>query len=128
VADYLARHIRIATELGKPLVIEEFGYPRDGGSYDPAATTAFKDRYYRQIYAAVEADATRGGPIAGTNFWAWSGEGRAAHADHRFVAGDTAWLGDPPHEPQGWYGVFGSDDSTRKIIRDHAAAFGTAAA
>ncbi|MEG3150155.1 cellulase family glycosylhydrolase [Sphingomonas sp. ZT3P38] len=128
VADYLAQHIRIATELGKPLVIEEFGYPRDGGSYDPAATTAFKDRYYRQIYAAVEADATRGGPIAGSNFWAWSGEGRAAHADHRFVAGDTAWLGDPPHEPQGWYGVFGSDDSTRAIIRDHAAAFATAAA
>ena len=129
VADYIAQHIRIATELGKPLVIEEFGYPRDGGSYDPSAATAFKDRYYRQIYSAVEADVARGGPIAGTNFWAWSGEGRAAHADHRFVAGDVtggrAWLGDPPHEPQGWYGVFDSDASTRAIIRAHAAAIAT---
>jgi mannan endo-1,4-beta-mannosidase len=128
VADYLDRHVRIASELGKPLVIEEFGYPRDGGRYDPSAGTAFKDRYYKQIYAAVEADAKRGGPIAGSNFWAWSGEGRAAHADHRFVSGDTAWLGDPPHEPQGWYGVFDSDASTRAVIRDHAAAFGTQAA
>ncbi len=84
-------------KLGKPLVIEEFGYPRGEGSYDPSATTAFKDRCYRQIYGAVEADVARGGPIAGTNFWAWSGEGRAAHADHRFVPGDKSWLGDPPH-------------------------------
>jgi mannan endo-1,4-beta-mannosidase len=126
VANYIAQHIRIATELGKPLVIEEFGYPRDGGSYDPSAATAFKDRYYRQIYGAVEADVARGGPIAGTNFWAWSGEGRAAHADHRFVTGDRAWLGDPPHEPQGWYGVFDSDASTRAIIRAHAAVMATA--
>ncbi|MDB5704730.1 MAG: mannanase [Sphingomonas bacterium] len=125
VADYVDQHIRIAKDLGKPLVIEEFGYPRDGGSYDPAATTAFKDRYYRQIYGAVEADVKRGGPIAGSNFWAWSGEGRAAHADHRFLPGDKSWLGDPPHEPQGWYGVFGSDDSTKAVIRDHAAAIAT---
>ena len=73
----------------------------------------------------MEADVARGGPIAGSNFWAWSGEGRAAHANHRFVPGDKAWLGDPPHEPQGWYGVFDSDASTRAIIRAHATAIAT---
>jgi mannan endo-1,4-beta-mannosidase len=31
-------------------------------------------------------------------------------------------MGDPPHEPQGWYGVFDSDASTQAIIRAHAAA------
>ena len=32
VADYIATHIRLARQLGKPLVIEEFGYPRDGAA------------------------------------------------------------------------------------------------
>ena len=51
-----------------------------------------------------------------------SGEGRPRHADHRFQAGDDAWLGDPPHEPQGWYGVFDTDEALRAEVRAHAAA------
>ena len=122
VADYIAAHIRLATTLGKPLVIEEFGYPRDGATaYDPTIPTTFKDRFYRQIYAAIEADVARGGPLAGSNFWAWNGEARTPHADHRFRRGDLGYMGDPPHEPQGWYGVFDSDASTQAVIRAHAA-------
>jgi mannan endo-1,4-beta-mannosidase len=120
VAEYLQQHQALAKQIGKPLVIEEFGYPRDGGAYDPEATTRFKDLYYQQIYDAVLTSARTGGPIAGSNFWAWNGEGRAAHGDHRFKSGDTAWLGDPPHEPQGWYGVFDSDATTRQVIKAHA--------
>lgn len=126
VRDYLAQHTAFATELGKPLVIEEFGYPRDKGSYDPQASTRFRDEYYRLIYAAVEVSVMSNGPIAGSNFWAWNGVGRAAHGDHRFKPGDTSWLGDPPHEPQGWYGVFDSDRSTRAIIKEHAEALADA--
>jgi mannan endo-1,4-beta-mannosidase len=122
VRDYVARHITMAARLGKPLVIEEFGFPRDGVRYDPGTPTVYKDRYYRLIYDMVLADARAGGPAAGSNFWAWNGEGRAAHDDHRFHPGDIAWLGDPPHEPQGWYGVFDSDASTQAIVRDHGAA------
>jgi len=123
VADYIAAHIRLATTLGKPLVIEEFGYPRDGATaYDPTIPTTFKDRFYRQIYTAIEADVARGGPLAGSNFWAWNGEARTPHADHRFRRGDLGYMGDPPHEPQGWYGVFDSDASTQAVIRAHAAA------
>lgn len=122
VRGYIARHIAMAAHLGKPLVIEEFGFPRDGVRYDPGTPTDYKDRYYRLIYDALLADARAGGPAAGSNFWAWNGEGRARHPDHRFRPGDTAWLGDPPHEPQGWYGVFDSDANTQAIVRDHAAA------
>ena len=123
VADYINAHIRLATALGKPLVIEEFGYPRDGqDAYDPTVTTAYKDRFYRQIYAAIEANAKAGGPLAGSNFWAWNGEARSRHADHRFQRGDVGYMGDPPHEPQGWYGVFDSDASTQGVIRAHATA------
>ncbi|WP_200910644.1 glycoside hydrolase 5 family protein [Sphingomonas sp. Leaf230] len=123
VAGYIDAHIRLATTLGKPLVIEEFGYPRDGKTaYDPTITTVYKDRFYRQIYAAIEANAKSGGPLAGSNFWAWNGEARTPHAHHRFQRGDLAYMGDPPHEPQGWYGVFDSDASTQDVIRAHAAA------
>jgi mannan endo-1,4-beta-mannosidase len=123
VADYIEAHIRIARALHKPLVIEEFGYPRDGADmYDPALPTVYKDRFYAQVYAAVEADIACGGPLAGSNFWAWNGEARSPHADHRFQRGDLAYMGDPPHEPQGWYGVFDSDASTLAIIRQHTQA------
>jgi mannan endo-1,4-beta-mannosidase len=62
-----------------------------------------------------------GGPVAGTHFWGWGGEGRAQHPDHRFHPGDTDYVGDPPHEPQGWYSVFDVDRSTEAVIRAHAA-------
>ncbi len=121
-SDYITQHIGFARRLHKPLVIEEFGYPRDGGRYDPGGPTNFRDRFYDQIQSAVLASVQAGGPLAGSNFWAWAGEGRAAHPDHRFRPGDGAYLGDPPHEPQGWYSVFDVDESTKALIRAHAAA------
>lgn len=119
---YIDQHVALATRLKRPLVIEEFGYPRDEVAYDPGTPTTHKDRYYALIMDAVATDAARGGPLSGFNFWAWNGEGRAQHADHRFRAGDTNWLGDPSHEPQGWYGVFDRDASTQAVIRENAAA------
>ena len=117
---YLSAHERLAIRLGKPLVIEEFGFPRDNEAYDPAASTVFRHRFYRTIYDAVERSWRAGGPLQGSNFWAWNGEARAAHADFRFKDGDRAYMGDPPHEPQGWYGNFDSDAAMLALIRDHA--------
>lgn len=59
--------------------------------------------------------------MAGSNFWAWGGRGRAAHADNTFRPGDTSYVGDPPHEPQGWYSVFDMDESTKAVVRARAA-------
>lgn len=127
VVDYIDTHVRLAREAGKPLVFEEFGFPRDGELYDPSVPTTFRQRYYRLIYSAAEASLAAGGPVQGTNFWAWNGEARAQHPDHHFVAGvDTQYMGDPPHEPQGWYGNFDSDTEMLAIIRQHAKAFATA--
>ncbi len=120
--DYIRSHAALATRLDRPLVIEEFGFPRDRGLYDPRTPTTFKDRFYGLIYDEVLRSARSGGPIAGSNFWAWGGEGRAAHADHKFRPGDTSYAGDPPHEPQGWYSVFAGDLSSMAVIRGHAAA------
>lgn len=121
VREYLDSHARLATQMDKPLLIEEFGFPRDGETYDPSTTTEFRQAYYRAIYEAVEADWRDGGPIQGSNFWAWNGEARAAHADYRFRDGDRAYMGDPPHEPQGWYGNFDSDAPMLQLIAAHAA-------
>jgi len=124
--DYISQQVATAQRLGKPLVIEEFGFPRDGESYEPGSPTTFKDRFYSLIYGAVLDNFRAGGPIAGSNFWAWSGQGRARHPDHHFVPGDTSYVGDPPHEPQGWYGVFDTDVTTQALIRSHASAMATA--
>jgi len=120
--DYVSQHVGFARQLDKPLVIEEFGYPRDGDLYDPSVPTTLRDGFYQDVHAAVLADAQAGGPLVGSNFWAWNGEGRTRNPDFRFHDGDSALMGDPPHEPQGWYGVFDTDLSTRALVRRHAAA------
>jgi hypothetical protein len=35
---------------GKPLVLEEFGFPRDGGSLNPNATTRGRDMMYSAVF------------------------------------------------------------------------------
>jgi mannan endo-1,4-beta-mannosidase len=120
--DYFARQVAIAERLSNPLVVEEFGFPRDNGSFEPGSSTSWKDKFYSLIFELAIDDMKAGGPVAGTHFWAWSGEGRAQHPDHHFQLGDTSYVGDPPHEPQGWYGVFDVDGSTQAVIRNHAVA------
>ena len=118
--DYLAVHERLARNLDKPLLVEEFGFPRDEEAYSPDTTTQFRQRFYGEVYDAVEASWENGGPIMGSNFWAWNGEARAAHPDAKFRDGDLVYMGDPPHEPQGWYGNFDTDESMLSLIRAHA--------
>jgi mannan endo-1,4-beta-mannosidase len=119
---YIDTHIALARSLNKPLVLEEFGFPREGGLNAPSAPTTHRDRFYRMVFDAVETDAKKNGPFAGTNFWAWGGEGRALHPDAMMKPGDTAYVGDPPQEPQGRNSVFDSDASTLAVIRAHTAA------
>lgn len=120
IQDYLDTHVRLANAMNKPLVIEEFGFPRDGEAYDPASTTEYRERYYKMIYDVAESSLATGGPVVGTNFWAWNGEARAEHSDYRFKEGDLQYMGDPPHEPQGWYGNFNTDTPMLELIGRHA--------
>ena len=117
--DYLDWHIDAANRMNKPIVLEEFGINRDDGSYSPSSTTLYRDRFYTGIYALLARRAAAGDAIAGSNFWAWNGAGRTHNADFMWKAGD-AFVGDPPQEPQGLYGVFDSDQSTIAIIATHA--------
>ena len=108
----------MAHRLGKPLVIEEFGYSRQGNQAGIGIATDSRDRYYRHIFGEVKRSASEGGPIAGCNFWGWSGCGRPR--DLVWQTGDD-YLCDPPHEPQGWYSVFDCDSTTIAIIKEYGA-------
>jgi mannan endo-1,4-beta-mannosidase len=114
-AEYIAEHSALAEELGKPVVIEEFGLARDweefGNPYDPRSATELRDRFFSAVFGAVEASTCAGGPLMGSNLWAWGGRGRP---------GD-AWVGDPPHEKPGWYSVYDNDLSTLTRVAEHAA-------
>ena len=116
-SQYIALHTKMATRLGKPLVIEEFGYARQGNRAGIDIPTESRDRFYSHIFEEVKRSMAEGGPIAGCNFWAWSGSGRPRQ--EVWQAGDD-YLGDPPHEPQGWYSVFDCDSSTIAIIGDYS--------
>lgn len=106
---YLQQHFDIARQLHKPLVVEEFGYPRDGFSFSTSSTTQARDRFYQYICTLMVGEAT----VSGYNFWAWGGEARAKH--EWWQMGDP-YMGDPAQEPQGLYSVFDSDSTLKCLI------------
>ena len=113
--EYISDHARRSAALGKPIVLEEFGFPRDGGAFDANSPTTLRDRYFDCVYELVHSlfEST---PMAGIMPWAWSGDGRPPRPGDYWKPGDPL-VGDPPHEQQGWYGVYESD-STVDVIRN----------
>ena len=105
--EYIAAHLELAKKYGQPVVVEEFGFPRDGFSPERSATTAGRDSYYRHMFSKV------GKEIAGANFWGWSGLARPQHT--QWERGDD-YAGDPAQEAQGLNGVY-DDDTTVEIIK-----------
>jgi mannan endo-1,4-beta-mannosidase len=107
---YIDEHIAAGKRLGKPLVIEEFGLPRDGISFDPASPTTFRDQYYAKILSFIGPRA-----VSGANFWSFGGTARPVKGQVFWKAGDD-YMGDPPMEEQGLNTVFDSDRSTWEVI------------
>ncbi|MBR1712968.1 MAG: beta-mannosidase [Alloprevotella sp.] len=116
---YLETNLRIARAIGKPVVVEEFGYSRDANQYLPGTPTLCRDAFYRFLFDKVVASRQTGDVLAGCNFWGWGGEGRPSA--ERWKPGDD-YLSDPPHEPQGWYCVYNADKTTVRLIRNTAKA------
>lgn len=59
------------------------------------------------------------GMVKGINFWTYSGEDRPVNPGNYWKEGNPL-LGDPPHELQGWYGVYTSDSSTLELIENYS--------
>ena len=115
--EYIVEHIAMAKRMGKPLVIEEFGYSRQGNVSGTDIPTDSRDIFYGFIFSQVKESVENGGPIAGCIFWGWGGKGLPR--DLVCQKGDD-YICDPPHEPQGWYSVFDSDSSTIEIIKRYS--------
>ncbi len=116
---YLADHVSLAREVGKPLVLEEFGAPRDGGAFEASAGTRYRDAYYTIVLEALYKLAAEGNAVGGSNVWSWAGSGQAAHPGQPWQPGEP-FTGDPPHEQQGWYSIYDADASTQSILARYA--------
>lgn len=114
--DYIDQHLVIAKKLNKPLVIEEFGLPRNNLSFDPAASTSIRDEYYQKMFSILAREKAGDGYLSGANFWAFGGSARPVKNQVFWKSGDE-YMGDPPMEEQGLNTVFDSDRSTWKIIK-----------
>ena len=113
--EYIDAHIASAEKLGKPLVIEEFGFPRDGFRFLKGTPTAARDTYYAHIFDRVKSSKEKCGVLAGANFWGWGGMAEQS-GDEYWKPGDD-YCGDPAQEQQGLNSVYAADSSTVGMIR-----------
>jgi mannan endo-1,4-beta-mannosidase len=116
---YIEDHLVIAKKLNKPLVIEEFGLPRNKQSFNPDDPTSLRDDYYAKILSYVGNKPETGGYIGGANFWAFGGTARPVKGQIFWKKGDD-YMGDPPMEEQGLNTVFDSDKSTWRTINTYS--------
>jgi mannan endo-1,4-beta-mannosidase len=122
--------------------------PAQGETFSPVPTDSLRRQMYETIFGAVidalppmcadtdtavgdeiggsadpggGADTVGGGHFSGVSFWGWAGEGRPRQPGGVWAVGDHL-IGDPPHEPQGWYSVYDTDEQMGQLLNRTAAA------
>ena len=127
---YLTAHFPSAERVGKPIVLEEFGYPRDGNkdfkgeavkfwdgvSISKESATTARDEYYSYVFERLVKSCKEGEPLAGVNFWGWGGYATQSEVNEFWKPGDD-YCGDPAQEPQGLFSVYATDTTTLELIR-----------
>ena len=116
--DYIRKH-QLAADLNKPLVLEEFGLPRDHHSFDIRSSTLLRDQYYDAVFQLWDESRKSKGAFSGIAFWAFGGEARPIPGQTYWKKGDD-YMGDPPMEEQGLNSVFDADVSTWDVIRKYS--------
>ena len=117
--EYIDEHIAVAGRYGKPVVLEEFGFPRDDFRFAQGTPTEARDGYYRHVLGRVAESAREGGLFAGINFWGWGGLAGQSDTNIYWKKGDD-YCGDPAQEQQGLNSVYAGDRSTVAVIRQAA--------
>jgi len=113
---YIDLHIAVANHLKRPIIIEEFGLPRENESLLAESSVANRNIFYKYIFNRIVESKKNNGPLQAVNFWGFGGEGRAVNKDGKWSLGDPLTT-DPPQEPQGLNSVFSSDKSTLDIVK-----------
>ncbi|WP_106831339.1 glycoside hydrolase 5 family protein [Parabacteroides pacaensis] len=115
--EYIEKHCALIQQYQKPVVLEEFGYPRDNFSFIPGSATTGRDTYYQTLFNLLYTNSRTQGNFAGCNFWAWGGSGRPSPKQVFWEKGYD-YLGDPAQEEQGLNSVF-DIDATMRVIRQY---------
>lgn len=110
---YIKLHIDSISQFNRPLVIEEYGYPRDERGFTTDYPTTYRDRYMDHLLTYL----TDSVGIAGENFWAWGGYAVPRHEE--WESGDD-YMGDPAQEPQGLFSVMITDSTTVELLKNAA--------
>jgi mannan endo-1,4-beta-mannosidase len=111
---YLDEHIALAEALNKPIVLSEFGFPRDNHRYDREDPVTARNEFYTHIFNRLTLSAKDSGHFAGCNMWAWGGFARPVNI---FWQPGDDYCGDPAQEEQGLNSVFAQDDTVPMIQR-----------
>ncbi len=109
--DYIDRSYELMSKAGRPIVLEEFGYPRDRFLFTPGSPTVGRDAYYKYVFAIIRDS----GKIAGCNFWGWGGSAKVKNVIWQPY---DDYVCDPAQEEQGLNSVFSVDESTLAIIKE----------
>jgi mannan endo-1,4-beta-mannosidase len=106
-------------KINKPLVVEEFGLPRDNFSFSLQSSVNYRNEYYKAVLQCLIKSRKENLSVAGINFWSFGGFGKPVkNKDHFWKEGDDL-TGDPPMEEQGLNSVFATDTSTWKLINKY---------
>lgn len=114
--EYIDAHLAVAEKYGKPVVLEEFGFPRDGFQFAQGTPTTARDAYYRHVFGRIVESAADNGLFAGVNFWGWGGLAGQSETNLYWQPGDD-YCGDPAQEQQGLNSVYACDASTVAVIK-----------
>lgn len=91
---YIRKHQSIAEKYNKPIVVEEFGFPRDNFQFTIESSTQNRDAYYTFVFEQVLASSINKEGLAGCNFWAWGGSAKK-NVKHTFWVKGDDYMGDP---------------------------------
>ncbi|MBI9041109.1 beta-mannanase [Lutibacter sp.] len=114
--NYMNEHIAIAKKMNKPIVMSEFGFPREKESLSLNASVENRNTFYSAIFERITESKKTNGALAGLNFWGFAGYAKTNEDNGKWMHGDD-FSADPPQEPQGLNSVFASDTLTLELIK-----------
>lgn len=115
---YIDEHIEVAKRLEKPIILEEFGYPRSQESLDRNASVEFRNQFYKAVFERLEKAIKDNEPFVALNFWGYAGIAKNNPKDGKWKVG-VDFTTDPPQEPQGLNSVFSEEISTMNLIKEY---------
>lgn len=121
-SSYLEKVRSWSDEIGKPIMLEEFGMARDNWQnrqstyiYSTKALTTHRDDYFSSLFDIVRDSFRQENGFIGLMPWSYGGMHDTE--TQRKNSFDMILTGDPPQEPPGWFSIL-KNDSTMNVMSD----------